>query len=325
MLAHVGRLILLILLSPLFLIALGPLLVLAVWRGRQPMGPITLDASRYGFWARAAALLVGLVLWIVIWGGMAWFTVNAFSPPVVVTAPTPTLTPLPGLTPPATVTPAPPRPTPDPATPTEMPPTTAAPASAELTATPAATTDTPLPTAGLSPEPTATPTISPQATLGPADKAAVIAVVKEANLLLQTAMVEADESSLEKMTTLWRGLAMDVARSFVTRIGQSYAAPRRVEFDYINQPAVNPESTFGEVIVTSRERWQYGGPTKIDRNEALEFIYTLEQVEGQWVINRYTYRNLPEQTATPTATPAVTPTATPPETPPATTTGDGAP
>ena len=76
---NLGRLILLILLLPLFIILIGPLLVLAALRGRQPMGPITLDTVRYGLAGRLGGFILGLATWMLIWSGLAWLVLNSFS------------------------------------------------------------------------------------------------------------------------------------------------------------------------------------------------------------------------------------------------------
>ena len=86
MLADLVRLILLILFLPIVLIFIGPLLILAVLRGCQPMGPITLDTSRYSTVGRVGALALGILLWLVVWGGLAWFVLYAFSPLNVITS-----------------------------------------------------------------------------------------------------------------------------------------------------------------------------------------------------------------------------------------------
>ncbi|RME72276.1 MAG: hypothetical protein D6784_13760, partial [Chloroflexi bacterium] len=87
MLAELGRLVILVLLLPIFLLLLGPFLVLAVIKGRQPFGPVTLDTSDYGPAGRLAALLVGLLLWGLVWGGLAWLGYNALTPPTASPAP----------------------------------------------------------------------------------------------------------------------------------------------------------------------------------------------------------------------------------------------
>ncbi|HXV99976.1 MAG TPA: hypothetical protein VEC93_16275, partial [Anaerolineae bacterium] len=66
------RLVLLILLLPIILILIGPLLIWAVLRGRQRIGPVTLNTSRYSAAGRAGALIIGLLLWVLIWGGLIW-------------------------------------------------------------------------------------------------------------------------------------------------------------------------------------------------------------------------------------------------------------
>ncbi len=319
MLADFGRLVLLILLLPLILILIGPLLILAAIRGHQPLGPITLDTARYKPAARTGAFILGLLLWLLVWGGLTWFAIYAFSLPATsVTlvseagAPegiTPTVL-LPTVTSTSTSLPPPTNsPTPQPASSTPSGPSpTTLPLPPDSTST---STSTPSPkiTASATPSPTldqtaiaetASPTVSFNATLTSADRQAAITVVEEGNVLLREAIAQASEENLQKMETVWRGLALQVAKNFATTLYKQYAKPLEVKFEYINPPVVDPQSTSNEVVVTSREKWNYGGPTKIDHEEAFEFIYTLSQEDGQWVITRYTYRNLTTSTSTPT-------------------------
>lgn len=75
-----GRLIILILFLPLILIVIGPLLVLAVLRGRQQMGPITLNVTRYNSLGRAGVFMLGLSAWILVWGALGWLALAATTP-----------------------------------------------------------------------------------------------------------------------------------------------------------------------------------------------------------------------------------------------------
>ncbi len=168
---NLGRLFLLILLLPLFIILIGPFLVLAALRGRQPIGPITLDTVRYGLAGRLGGFILGLVAWMLVWGGLVWLALNSYpSTPTVAevlstTSPTP-------VQPNDTATPTSPPPTFTPtASPTATIPTTPTPViTLTLTAifdlTPTATeTTTPSPT--LSTTPTLTATLTTTATFTP--------------------------------------------------------------------------------------------------------------------------------------------------------------
>lgn len=395
-LADLVRLILLLLLLPVVLILSGPLLILAALRGRQRIGPITLNTSHSSA-RRVGAGVVGLLLWLLVWGGLAWLAVAAFtqpptvaqrlaasaatpatqsqssptSPPVTpspeptaqmvspatpaqsrtVTAtgatatvmatliaaiptsstatvpvamatPTPEPTALPTATPtptsPPTSTPRPPTPTPtsthtptptDTATftPTPIPPT--ATPTYTLTPTPTNTptatpTATPRPTATPTPTDTPTPTVTPTPTLPATVRQAAIAAVEAGNDLLHDAMIEASEENLQKMETVWQGKALTTARAFATDIYDRYAKPLNVQFEYLSRPAIESQLAGTGLVVTSQERWTYGGPTKTDRQEAFRFIYILTQRNGQWVITEYSFINLPllKSTATPTRT-----------------------
>jgi hypothetical protein len=60
-----------VIILPLAVLFIGPLLTLAALRGRQRIGPITLEPGRRGMAGRIGALLLGLVAWLVVWGGLA--------------------------------------------------------------------------------------------------------------------------------------------------------------------------------------------------------------------------------------------------------------
>lgn len=133
--------------------------------------------------------------------------------------------------------------------------------------------------------------------------------------MLQAAIAEANEENLQNLATIWRGLAFQVARNFATQMSEQYAKPMVVKFEYVKPPSVNRQSTPSEVTVTSREKWAYGGPTEIDREELFDFIYTLTREDEGWIISRYTYRNIPPADLTPTPAPSPTPKVTPTVTP----------
>jgi len=330
MLADFGRLILLILLLPLILILIGPLLIVAALRGHQPLGPITLDTARYKAAGRTGAFVLGLVLWLLVWGGLAWFTAYSFLWPAGVTwlpsntgtgevsqasawpatsTPTSTARP-PTFTARATVpveaaSPEPAGPTPIEPTATALPNPTPLPPDSTATSTATLSPKTPVATAARGLTPAVTETVatveaaaSPEGGLSLAEREAVITVVEEGNVLLREAIREATEENLEAMETVWRGLGLQVAQNFATGVYEQYSKPVEVQFEYIRPPALDPDSGPDEVVLTSREKWRYGGPTKIDHEEVFEFIYTLNREDGQWVISRYTYRNLPAPTAT---------------------------
>ena len=318
-LTGLGCFILFILLLPLGLIFSGPLLILAALRGRQPAGPITLDTEQYGLPGRLAALLAGLALWLLVWGGLAWVIVNGFlvepkiagearTPPAPLVMATPNNllpTTLPSPTPrletqPSTFTPTPVLSTPT-LSATSMP--TALSSTPALTVTPAigavtsTVTPTPLPPAnqaGL----TLTPIITTPLT--PADRDTIVATVEEGNLLLREALSLANEQNLQKLETVWQGQALTKAQNFAADIYRRYAKPFEVKFEYLSQPVIN-QNEAGRLTVISRETWTYQGQKGVE-NESFEFVYTLARADEHWVIIQYSYRNLPTPTVTPTAT-----------------------
>jgi hypothetical protein len=342
-------LLVLLLLLPVILIFIGPAMVLAALRGHQWLGPITLDSTQYNFAGRAGMFLLGIALWLLIWSGLFWLVLTGLpaqllltettTNPLVVTVQPTSLPPQPTETPPAetatliptftpTATPA------NTATPIETPtpdqPLEAATSIVpEITATPAATsTPTATPAATDTPEPSATPAESPTprpaistaseggVRLSLADRRAVIISINTANELLRDAVASGSEDSLNELESIWQGKALTVIRRFASSIQERYTQPVEVNFEYLALPQISPDSNANEVEVTTVERWNYGSPSSAKgRNEALEFIYTLIPGDNNWVITRYTYRNLPGgAVATATATATVTSPGPPPAT-----------
>lgn len=134
---------------------------------------------------------------------------------------------------------------------------------------------------------------------------AAIAAVEAGNDLLHNAIIEATEDNLQKMETVWQGQALPTARAFAADIYDRYAKPLRVDFEYLNPPAITGQLPSNRLVVTSSERWFYGGPTKTDYQEAFQFIYTLTRRSGQWVITEYSFLNLPPSRPTRTPTPRI--------------------
>ncbi len=323
------RLIIIILFLPVVLVFLGPALVLAALRGRQWMGPITLDSSQYGVVGRVGMFLLGLAIWLLVWSGLLWLSLEAIVPtqlnvslppaPTIFTKQvneTATATAAP-LAPAATSTPTtqpltrtatlpPPAKT---STATPVLPATTATATLQPTSTPTATelfnetlaTNTP-DTSATEP-PTATPssgeaadTVTPSATitqtvLSPAVRQAVLATVGEANGLLRDALAEASEENLKNLGSLWQGKTLDSIGEFAVDMNSRYSRPFNVDFEYVTPPAISDRSVPGQVVVFTREKWSYGGPSTTNE-EAFEFIYTLIPQGDHWVISRYTYRNI---------------------------------
>ena len=113
------------------------------------------------------------------------------------------------------------------------------------------------------------------------------------------------------METVWQGKALTTARVFAADIYDRYAKPLNVEFEYLSPPTIDSQLPGNRLVVTSSERWTYGGPTKTDYQEAFRFVYTLTPKSGHWVITEYNFLNLPLPTATPSRAPTATPTRSP--------------
>ena len=336
-----------VILFPLSLLLIGPLLVLAALRGVQRVGPIVFEPERSGVGGRILALLLGLTLWLVVWGGSALLVgpvLPSLAPAgevagVTATIPAPirtlrpTFTPSPAPVP--TVTPEPPPATSVPAlafqpaaTPVPLPPSatdTPVPAPATSTSLPSPATDTPVPAPATSTPPptpvppTATPTptrpptatplptVTPVATLAPAQAAQAIAVVEKANDLLRAAVVEPSIGNLAALETAWRGDALKDAQAFAQDLSRRYTRPLEVTFVYLSSPSAREGILPATAVVTSTETWTYAGPRSA-RSESFEFTYTLSpQDDSSWIIIAYSYRNVPGGVAEPSPTPTPEP------------------
>jgi len=328
-LIDIGRLIIFILLLPVAIVLIGPLLVLAVFRGQQQMGPIVLNSSRYDIVGRIGILMLGLAIWLLVWSGLLWFALLAMSPSVLVGLPfispdisnpvsestaTVALPIIRIIASPSVVPTTQPETAPE-ASETPEPISAASTSTITVTATQAINTPTsafsPAPTSAPRPTPTTTPaaTSTGQPSLISIDEESVTAIIKEANLLLQDAITLPSEENMAKLGELWQDRALTKVKNFATNQYEKYRKPFSTQFEFIISPTITEESS-DQIIVTSRERWSYGGTSKTNE-ESFDFIYTLTWEDNRWIITQYSYRNLPSPTpvnVTPTGTMTVTPT-----------------
>ncbi|MGC8880397.1 MAG: hypothetical protein ACP5R2_14370, partial [Anaerolineae bacterium] len=72
MLHELLRCLTLLLLIPLGLLLIGPLLLVTACRGTQHFGPLVLDVRRSGWRGRLISGLIGITLWVAVWGGLVW-------------------------------------------------------------------------------------------------------------------------------------------------------------------------------------------------------------------------------------------------------------
>ena len=86
----VRLLVLIVVVLPLALLLSGPSLVLAALRGRQRVGPIVLNPGQRGRFGRVWACLLGLLLWLAVWGGVALLLGRTLRPTTVAHVPPPT-------------------------------------------------------------------------------------------------------------------------------------------------------------------------------------------------------------------------------------------
>jgi hypothetical protein len=329
--SNLGRSILLILFLPLLIFFGGPLLLLAAMRGEQPLGPLTLNTSQYGPTGRLGTFMLGLALWLLIWGGL--FGLGLSYSPAATVMPAPTLNLVVPIEVVGPTTSASPTPTAT-ATATRVF-TTSVLANAPIVGSTAvltlsATAPAPVDEAeAISPSititttatlaPTAAPTLSPVASpqSGPVEateseiptsmnlteeeQQTLLATVTEGNQALREAIILNNEETKENLQTIWRGRAYDKAESFALEHYERYAKPLKVEFEYLTPPTISNQSTANQIIIFSQEIWTYGEAAGA-YHEAFEFIYTLTPEDGKWIISNYTYRNLPS--APPTVSPS---------------------
>ena len=318
LLADFARLLILIVFLPLFLVGIGPLMALSAIRGRQWAGPLTLDSRQYDGAGRAGIFMLGLAIWLLVWSGLVWVGVMVTSPAALVqlsqasslpvVSPV-TLTPTPNIiTPTATKTLA--APTAPPASPTQAliaitPPATATPTSSPAPSpsiTPTQLIATRIARTAVAEQKTPTPTRPVNSTF--TNRQIAIQVIKEANVLLQKAITLPSEENLANLSRIWQDRALTKVKQFAINQYDKYAKPFNASVEFIASPDIIQEGNTGQLVVTSQERWSYGGSLNADQ-EAFEFIYTLSQQEdGDWKIISYTYRNLPPAGLANTPTPA---------------------
>ena len=313
---------------PLALFLIGPLLVLAALRGVQRVGPIIFDPGRRGLGGRVTALLLGLLLWLTVWGGLVlllvWAVLSStpagYQAEVAAVMPTASSTLVPTFTPSAQPVPAltsgPPTGTIAPS-PTPQPPASPTPTQVSAGDTPSpppSPTPSPVPPTPTSAPPTATPTsaappsptLTPAATLSPGQAAQAIATVEKANELLRAAVVEPSIGNLAALETAWRGRALADAQAFAQDLYRRYLRPLEVTFVYLAPPVALEGSSSDKAIVSSTEAWTYSG-LRTSRSESFEFTYTLTRQDESWVITDYAYRRVSVE-YTQVAGPGISPT-----------------
>jgi hypothetical protein len=301
---------LLIIVLPLTILLLGPLLILAALRGVQHIGPIVLNPGRRGVLGRFGALLLGMIAWLAVWGGLAIILAQAglpgmqgLSSSALRANSAPTAAPLiPSST--ATLAPSPtplaiavlsPTPSPSPEVMVPDPSPTPSPLPPTATSVLPTATATPLPA---TPAPAPTATLTPGSPLAAQQADGAIAAVEKANQLLGQAAMEPSISNLAALEVAWQDRALAKAQAFAQHLYEQYPHPLQVSFVYLKPPTAQAGDVADRAIVTSSEAWTYTAP-RTSHTEAFEFIYTLDRRDGDWVITSYTYRNAPN--ALPTA------------------------
>ena len=295
----VRLLVLIVAVLPLVLLLSGPSLVLAALRGRQRVGPIVLNPGQRGRFGRVWACLLGLLLWLAVWGGVTLLLGRTLRPATVAYVSPPT---------PVTVSPAPETPTavapatlPPSSTPLPSPTRAAEPTHALEEATPTAIVAPPTATAPASPSPllptpTPLPVPTPAQTSQPDQATLAIAAVEAANEQLRMAVIQPSEENLVALERHWKERSLDKAKAFATSLHQAVGAPMDVSYVYLIPPTTGSQQlTSGALFVNATEVWTYSG-SRDSFTETYEFFYTLAQHDDRWVIIDYVYRNGPLST-----------------------------
>lgn len=63
----------LLLVIPPGLLLIGPLLLVTAYRGNQRFGPLVFNVRRSGWKGRLTTGLIGITLWVAVWGGLVWW------------------------------------------------------------------------------------------------------------------------------------------------------------------------------------------------------------------------------------------------------------
>jgi hypothetical protein len=337
------RLLLILLLIPVFLLLLGPLLVLAALRGRQWAGPVTLDSTHYGVAGRVGMFLLGAAIWMLAWSGLVWFTISfvsvadpmmlpTFTPaiaetPTTILAPTDTATPLPVANTPTLITTATSQP--------QLEATATSSNTAELQITPTRTStlvDTPLPATNTS---AATSTATPTATSEPDIPATETPTPTPAPTFTPVTTVTVAASSpsrplpeagdipgiVTEANNRLREAIIRASDENLAALEELWQAPA---FTAIQAFAVETSERYGQ---PGAVEFEYVSPPQINesdrpdrvvavarerwrygrfpnqKEEVFEFSYTLVPLGDSWIIESYTY-------STVLPSPTVTPTGT---------------
>jgi len=309
------RLLLLIALLPLIILLAGPLLVVAAILGDVSVfGVVKLAPGKHLRWGRLWAFIIGLLLWMIVWGSAAWLwlnyaptftssavrpatpTIQAHSSPsagqAFQPAPSPTIGPtatsISTPEPTATIVIATDTPT---SSPTAAPLPSAAPSNTPI-ASPTSTTVVATPQA-LPATATPTPTIlSPPAARSLDEEAGVFDAIASANNLLVEAIQAPTDANLAALESVWQGQALDQVGHFVRQVNQKYPFPLQVRYSIIGLPKVVSDTASTGLLVQSREFWTFEAEDR--RREALsDYKYTLQPQGDDWVITFYQFKNIP--------------------------------
>lgn len=294
------RLLLLFLLLPLLLFLLGPFLVVsALWGRASFFGALQFEPGKHHRRGRDWAFSVGVLAWVLTWGGLAVFWPGspilpvlragqtATAPAVAVTIPTPAATATSTALPRLTATPLPPTVAPS-ATPSpENPPApiatatvTTVTATVTPTNTPVTPTNTPAPV-------TVSPTVTAEVELSTQQVTEVLQSLTKANNLLVAVLNGSAPGGSADLDGMWQDAATAEVKNFVRNINAKYHLPVQVSYKTVGIPQIKaggPQT----VYVTSREEWAYQG-AGAERKATNDYNYTFQRKKNGWVITSYQF------------------------------------
>ena len=149
----------------------------------------------------------------------------------------------------------------------------------------------------------------------------MITTLTDGNEALRQTIESPTEENLQELEALWADNALRKVEAFALDTNERYnSRPFTVQLDYIRSPSIQSQISTRQVLISTRERWTYSGPTT-SNEEAFDFIYTLSRRGDNWIITNFTFRNL--ATPTPTSTVILIPPRRPTMTSTPSPTGDG--
>lgn len=313
------RLLWFIVLLPLWLLLIGPSLVLAGILGQFSIGVMKLNPSRYHQRGRLWALLFGVLVWGFSWGFAFWLwqsgyileTLETYAPdrirhqlalmqPTTPPSPSPTIVTLTAtntpLIPTATNLPTATATSTQMPTPTASPSPTLSPTSTRLPTRTAFLT----PTSAASPTPSLTPTEIPiitiQTATTPVSSSLTVTnsllsnvespldplqLLTKANGYLINYIQDPSAENEAQLETIWANKALADIQIFASQINVKYQKPLTITYQILDITSSTPltRTTPTTATMQSRELWHFEDITT-KKDSLSDYVYTLRSQQG---------------------------------------------